>query len=335
VPGFEPRSGRELVAATKPFAHEVRAKSWWYVWSTFVILLGALTVAALAPWWPLRLLASVVGGLVMVRCFILYHDYMHGAILAKSRVAKMVMYAWGGMLLAPPSSWRRNHNLHHTHVGKLDGPPAGGFSLMTVDEWRAASRWRRIGYRVSRHPLTIATAGMTVFLLAMTVGSFVENRRRHWDSLMALLGFSACVAGLWWAGGFATALFALILPYSVAAALGAYLFYVQHNFPEMEIFTADEWTRQKSAVLSSSHLELGLWMRWFTGEIGHHQVHHLNPTIPFYRLAEAMQALPELQGAAKTTLLPPDVIRCLRLALWDTTRKRMVTYAEARGSVMG
>ncbi len=327
---FEPRTGPELTAAARPFAQEVRAKSWWYVWSTLVILIGVLTFAALAPWWPLRLLASVLGGLVMVRCFILYHDYIHGAILAKSRVGKVVMYACGGLLLAPPSSWRQNHNLHHTNVGKLGGPPTGGFPLMTVNEWRAASRWQRVQYRISRHPLTIATAAVTVFLLAMTIGSFVDNRRKHWDSLVAMLGFAVCVAALWWLGGFAMAFFAFILPYCVAAALGAYLFYVQHNFPQVKLFTADEWTSEKAAAESSSQLELGLFMRWFTGEIGHHQVHHLNRTIPFYRLAEAMQALPELQGAPKITLSPGDVVRCLRLALWDGARGRMVTYAEAR-----
>jgi len=277
-----------------------------------------------------RLLASVLGGLVMVRCFILYHDYIHGAILRRSRVAKIVMYACGGILLAPPSSWRQNHNLHHTHVGKLHGPSAGGFPLLTVDEWRAASRWQRLKYRVSRHPLTIAAAGVTVFLLAMTIGSFVENRRRHWDSLVAVAGFSACLLALWWAGGFTMALFVLILPYAIASALGAYLFYVQHNFPQVKVFTEDEWTPAKAAVLSSSHLELGLLMRWLTGEIGHHQVHHLNRTIPFYRLAEAMRALPELHDAATTTLSPRDVRRCLRLALWDEASGRMVSYAEAR-----
>ncbi|WP_428269450.1 fatty acid desaturase family protein [Haliangium sp.] len=329
-PGAKPRTGQTLVAATKPFARELRAKSWWCFWSTLAIVCGVLTAAALVPWWPVRAIASIFGGLMMVRLFILYHDYMHGSILRRSRVAKLVLYVCGGLLLAPPSSWRKNHNLHHTNMGKLRDPQVGGFPLLTVTEWRDASKWTRVRYRVSRHPLTILTAAFTVFFLSMTLGPLTENWRKHWDSLLALLGHVAVIALLCWFGGFATALFAFILPYGIAATLGAYLFFVQHNFVGMKLLPAEEWSAEKAAILSSSHLDLGLVMRWFTGDIGYHHVHHLNRTIPFYRLAEAMQALPELQGTAKTTtLIPRDVVACIRLALWDEEKGRMVSYAEA------
>jgi omega-6 fatty acid desaturase (delta-12 desaturase) len=215
-------------------------------------------------------------------------------------------------------------------MGKLGHPQAGGFPLMTVADYREASRWERLVYRISRHPLTIATAGVTIFLWSMTLAPLFESWSRHWDSLTALLLHAGCVGLLWWLGGPATAFFAIILPYLIASALGAYLFFVQHNFPGMMMLTEEEWTTEKAAVVSSSHLDLGLIMRWFTGEIGYHHVHHLNRTIPFYRLAEAMQALPELQGSAVTiTLFPRDIIACFRVALWDEDTRHMVSYAEA------
>ena len=62
-----------------PFAEESPARSWWNVGSTVAILLALLGCAAVAPWWPLRLAASITGGLVMVRTFILYHDYARAA----------------------------------------------------------------------------------------------------------------------------------------------------------------------------------------------------------------------------------------------------------------
>ncbi len=326
----EPRTGRDLTAATKPFAEEVRAKSWWFLWSTLAILLGVLAVAATSSAWPLRLAASLVGGLLMVRVFILYHDYVHGAILRRSGVAKVVLYFCGFLLLAPPSSWRHYHNLHHTHMGKLGHPQAGGFPLMTVAAYRDASKWQRVIYRLSRHPLTIALAAIPIFLMSMTIVPLFEDWRRHTDSLAALLVHGGCVALLWWFGGGAMAFFAFTLPYLVASALGAYLFFVQHNFPGMMLLTEREWSKEKAALVSSSHLDLGLILRWFTGDIGYHHVHHLNRTIPFYRLAEAMQALPELQGAAVTvTLFPRDIIACFRVALWDESTRRMVSYAEA------
>jgi acyl-lipid omega-6 desaturase (Delta-12 desaturase) len=69
-------------------------------------------------------------------------------------------------------------------------------------------------------------------------------------------------------------------------------------------------------------------MQWFTGNIGFHHVHHLNSRIPFYRLKEAMQNMPELQSVTKTSWHPVDVIRCLKLKLWDPEKGRMISLRE-------
>src|ERR1044072_3304039 len=95
----ELRSGKELFAATAPFVEEVQSRSWWYVGSTVVVLVAVLVCAALARWWPLRLAASVAGGLVLVRAFILYHDFMHGSLLSGSRLAWVIFYPLGLLLL--------------------------------------------------------------------------------------------------------------------------------------------------------------------------------------------------------------------------------------------
>ena len=73
------RSARELFEATRPFAVEVLSTSWWCVGSTFASLIGVLTIAGMASWLPLRLAASIVGGLIFVRAFILYHDFLHAS----------------------------------------------------------------------------------------------------------------------------------------------------------------------------------------------------------------------------------------------------------------
>ena len=57
-------------------------------------------------------------------------------------------------------------------------------------------------------------------------------------------------------------------------------------------------------------------------------VHHLNARIPFYRLPEAMNELPELQGAKTTSLRPAEIWRCLRLKVWDVAAQRMVSLRD-------
>lgn len=330
-----PRMGKDLFDATIPFANEFRTSGWWYVGSTLVVLFAVLTVAAIAPWWPLRLAASITGGLVLVRVFILYHDFMHGSLLSGSRLAQVLFYALGLLMLTPPRHWRYSHNFHHAHVGKVvvtkeNAFPVltsdiGSFPLMSTDSWQRATVWQRLRYRISRHPLSIAFAYVTIFFLVSCLNPLVKDPRKYWDGAFSLLAHGGLIALLWLTAGFDVALLAFVLPFAIASALGAYLFYAQHTYEGLRILPAEEWTFFGGALESSSYLKLRPLMNWFTGNIGYHHVHHLNAKIPFYRLPEAMAGIPELQHPGTTSLSPVQVWKCLRLRVWDTQLGRMVS----------
>jgi len=229
------RADRELHQSTRPFAQQSSARSWWHVGSTFALLACALAGAAVAPWWPVRLMASTVGALLLVRAFILYHDFMHGAILPGSKLARAVFYTYAAVNLAPPRSWRDSHNFHHANVGRIAGSNVGAFPLMTAEMWRTASRSERMSYRVTRHPVTILCAYITIFFFSVTLLPLLRRPSRYWDSALALLAHGTALAALWLLGGFDAVFFALLLPMTMAAALGGYLFHAQHSFPGMAI----------------------------------------------------------------------------------------------------
>ncbi|MEJ2275650.1 MAG: fatty acid desaturase, partial [Woeseiaceae bacterium] len=327
------QADRDLFKATLPFSVESLKTSWWVVASTFLLLLASLFGAAIAPSWPLRLVFSVLSALLMVRGFILYHDHMHNAILSRSRIAGWLFRLYAVLALTPPRSWRHSHNYHHGHVGNIEAASIGAFSMMTTDMWREASLAARIAYRVERHPLTIVAGYFTIFFLSVTVVPFLRNPARHWDSLLVLLGHAALIAALWIFGGFDVAFFVVLLPMTVASMIGSYLFFAQHSFENMRILPTEAWTSRRAAMESSSYLKLNKVMRWFSGNIGYHHIHHLNVRIPFYRLPEAMSAIPELQSPVTITLSLKDIRACFRCCLWDEGLQRMVSYREfARAS---
>ena len=323
------RVGKDLINATVPFAEVSPARSWWYVGSTFAMLAAALAGAGLAPWWPLRLLFSLLAAMLMVRAFITYHDYMHRAILARSRIAWILFRVYSALALTPPRSWKKSHNYHHGHVGQISASSIGAFPIMTTQMWRDASRGERAGYRITRHPLTVLTGYISIFFLSVTLMPLLKDPARHWDSLLALAGHVALIAVLWIFGGFDTALFVVLLPVIIASALGSYLFFAQHSFKRMHILSPQAWTYYRAALESSSYMQLNKVMQWFTGNIGFHHIHHLNVRIPFYRLPEVMDAIPELQSPVTTTLSPGDIRDCFRCCLWDEDRQRVVSYREA------
>ncbi|MEZ4239525.1 MAG: fatty acid desaturase [Myxococcota bacterium] len=170
-------------------------------------------------------------------------------------------------------------------------------------------------------------------MAGMCIGSFVRDPKKHWQGPLALVVHFAMIGVVWWAFGGSTALFGIVIPQAISSMLGSYLFYAQHNFPACEIRSREVWTYHHAALRASSMFDMPAVLHWFTGNIGYHHVHHLNHKIPFYRLPEAMAAIPELQDPGRTSWRPADIRACLRLKLWDPDRNRLVTWAEAEESL--
>jgi len=327
------RVGRELLFATRPFEHESVTRSWWCVSSTFVLMIAALAGAGLLSGWPIRTALSAFGALVMVRAFITYHDFMHGAILRGSRFASVLFHLYGVFALTPARSWKQSHNYHHGHVGQISWRAIGAFPIITTRMWQAASRAQRARYRASRHPLIVLFGYVTVFAFSICLLPLLRDPRKHWDSAVSLLAHGGLIWVLWVFGGFDVAFFVVLLPMALASMLGSYLFFAQHSFKRMYICSPQAWSFYRAALQSSSYIRVNKVMQWFTGNIGYHHVHHLNVRIPFYRLPEAMAAIPELQSPATTSLAPREILDCFRSSLWDEDLQRMISYREARDLV--
>ncbi len=319
------RTGKELLIASKEFAHEIRWLSWWHLWSTLGTLAGLMAIAMSDLPWGLRAVASVATGLVGVRLFIIYHDYQHGAILRDSWIAAFVMNLTGLLMLNPRSVWNRSHDHHHRNNSKTFGASIGSFPIMTQEAYANATPAERFAYAAIRHPLNMLFGYVTVFTIGMCLRPFLYSPKRHFDGLLSVVmhfGAMIYVATL----GIDILILGMVIPSLVSATLGAYLFYAQHNFPAADLKPRSEWTHVEAALHSSSYISMGALMSWFTGNIGYHHVHHLNARIPFYRLPEAMAALEELQSPGKTSLRPRDVLACLRLKVWSPDAGKFVSF---------
>lgn len=315
--------GKELILATKPFAKEVRSKSWLYTLSTLAFLIIALAGTVFLPNLFLKVLSSILAGLLIVRMFVIYHDHQHHTILQKSPAANALMTVFGIYILAPTSIWKRSHDHHHNHNSKLFSASIGSYPVATISRYNKMTFGEKFGYLAIRHPLNIAMGYFTIFIGGMCCASFISSPRRHADALVALIlhiAASVCVIIFL---GWQTWFLLFLLPFGLACALGSYLFYAQHNFPDVTFASNKDWAYDKAALESSSYMEMNPVMAWFTGNIGYHHIHHLNSKIPFYRLPEVMQHLPELQRCKKTSLHVKDIYACLSLKVWNPQKGKM------------
>lgn len=326
------RSGKELILATKQFTTENRVKSWYLTLSTLAILSIMITSLVIINEWYFRLPLSIITGLTMVRMFVIAHDYQHHTILTKSKTAEAIMYFYGMLVLAPSSIWKRSHDYHHAHNSKLHSADIGSYPIMTKQKFLSSSKKTQNFYLFTRHPLTIACGYLIMFAYGMCLRSFKSSPKKHFDSLLALVLHAVLGTILFITGGWQSLVFVQTIPFVISSAIGAYLFYAQHNFPGVTFKDNIEWSYNHAALQSSSYMKMSPLMHWFTANIGFHHIHHMNAKIPFYRLKETMDAIPEFQNPGVTSLNPIEIYRCFQLKLWDPETQKMISLKELKAS---
>jgi len=122
-------------------------------------------------------------------------------------------------------------------------------------------------------------------------------------------------------------LLALLPSLYVAGLVAMVIFVVEHQFEDADWLDSREWNFYEASVTSSSYLSMPKILEWFTGNIGYHHIHHLNPRVPSYRLRECFLRVRGWIPSKEVRL--KDISRNLLLALWSKEEGRLVTFKEA------
>jgi acyl-lipid omega-6 desaturase (Delta-12 desaturase) len=323
---------RRLASQFKSFAKPHTARSLWELAITIIPFFAVMLAMLMAvdAGYLIALALVPVAGLLLLRTFIIQHDCGHGAFLAKRAGNDWVGRALGVLTFTPYDCWRRAHTLHHANTGNLDARGFGDVDTLTIREFYEGSRLSRALYRMYRHPLVLLGIGPAyLFILRhrLPIG-LMRAGMIYWVSALATnLATGLVLAILIYAFGFAATALVVIPTLLLAASMGVWLFYIQHQFEAAHWEAGDSWTFHEAALHGSSFLDLPQPLRWFTANIGIHHVHHLASRIPFYRLGEVMKAHPELRDLNRFTIW--QTIAPLKLTLWDEETRRLVSFREA------
>jgi omega-6 fatty acid desaturase (delta-12 desaturase) len=329
VSGVSPAIDTDWRRVVEPYVGPDTRRATFQLISTLGLLALATSAMTIAQHRSLVLFVSLLAlptaGL-LVRTFILMHDCAHGSFFASRRLNDTVGYITGVLTLTPFGQWRRDHALHHASSGDLERRGHGDVPTLTVREYQAKTRRQRFWYRVIRHPALLLLGGPIHLMLGQRFRTrSTATGTRQINSIWATnAGIVALLSVAMWMLGWKTVLVVYGLPYYVAAMAGVWLFYVQHQFEDAYWTSHGDWDYATAALRGSSHLELSAPLRWFTGHIGLHHVHHLAPRIPNYRLQRCHDENPLMQTAPIVTLR--SGMTALRLALWDEDRGRLIRF---------
>ncbi len=281
--------------------------------------------------YALTLLVSVLASGFLVRTFIVFHDCGHGSFLPSKRANRLVGMFAALLVYNAYFSWKHEHAGHHASSGDLDRRGIGDIDTWTVDEYRSKPFLSRLGYRLMRSPFVMFTVGpLWALALQPRLIPFGGRPRVVRSHLLTNLAVVVMVGGLVWLIGW-QAFLKIQLPMVVfAGGAGVWLFYVQHQFEDAYWTRSGEWSFLDAALKGSSYLKLPKVLQFFSGNIGLHHVHHLNPRIPNYNLQRAHDENAFLHEAPTISLW--QGMRSVNLKLIDERTGRLVSFAEARRS---
>lgn len=332
---------KALVRHCQAYKGAETARSLFQLVTTLGLYVGLVAAMLYAyhreAYWFVALGMLPAAGL-LVRLFIIQHDCGHRSFFNQAWANTLVGQLISILTFTPYDFWRRAHNMHHASSGNLSKRCAGSIDTLTVREYNELPAREKLLYRMFRHPLVVLLIGAPVHvfimqrLLPVQSVPFLQDFHpmpvaQSWRSIMGLNVAIVVLYGLM--GHFVGwgAFFLAYLPIvAITAWAGGWLFFVQHQFENTYWKPENEWNYYAAALYGSSYYVLPKWLQWFTGNIGLHHIHHFCALIPNYKLQACLDANADLQQMNRLTFW--SSLKCVRWALWDETKGKMVAFRD-------
>ena len=128
------------------FQSPCRSKALWQLVNSagpYVVLWIAMVYALEISYFLVMPLAIAAAGF-LARIFIVSHDCGHASFFRSKRADELTGTIAAFLNMTPYRHWRWQHALHHGTSGDLDRRGAGDIWTLTVQEYLASARWRRV-----------------------------------------------------------------------------------------------------------------------------------------------------------------------------------------------
>jgi omega-6 fatty acid desaturase (delta-12 desaturase) len=334
------RTHAELRRAVRPFRQGSDLRASLICLIDSALFIAALLTTVFAASLPLKLVASVLTGVVIARLFVIGHDAVHQAFFDSRQLNR-----WIGRLvllpsLTPYSLWETGHNLSH-HVYTNLKTHDFVWTPMSKAEFDALPRWRRALERLYRSGFGFwAYYAIEIWWRKMIFPNAREVPLRRPAFLQDSLFVT--VFGTLWAAGLVVAAVAtgqsitllvlcgLVIPFLVWCLLMGSVIYFHHTSPEVAWYDdMSEWEAARDGVSGTVRMTFPRRAGRLVHNIMEHPAHHLDVRIPLYRIEDAQRELEEKQDSeTRSRPFTLDYVRnCVtRCKLYDYAAHRWMDF---------
>ncbi len=271
----------------------------------YALLLAALSATVLLPSWIAKLACGMAAGFVIGRLFIIGHDACHQSLTPRRTLNK-----WLGRIaflpsITPYSLWDVGHNTVHHGYTNLKGFDFV-WAPLSPEEFEALSPLGRLKDRIYRSGWAPGLYYMVeIWWLRMFFPSktYMSTRR----SIFTLDCLLVSAFGVLWIGAVAWAalatgqspalllLMGVAVPFFFWVTMIGFVVYVHHTHTRVSWHNERaEWSRAQPFISTTVHLTFPFGFGAVLHHIMEHTAHHLDMSIPLYRLKNAQKMLEDL-----------------------------------------
>jgi len=309
-------------------------KAIWQLVNTFVPFLGLWVLMYFSLDWSywITLALALINGFMMVRIFIIQHDCGHRSFFKNQKLNNLLGFICSSFSSIPYRFWAGTHHFHHAHNGQLEVTNIGDVKTLTVDSYRRLNWFKKFRYRLYRNPFVLFVLGPIYYIsfsCRTPIIPFKGWKKFKWslwaNNVYLILFYALMAAVIGW-----KKFFLVQIPIiAVFAIIAVWFFYVQHQHEETYKQWKNKWDYLMSAIKGSTYYKLPKVFQWFSGNIGYHHIHHLNPKIPNYNLEKCAKENPVLNRYVRVMTFF-ESLKCIFNHLWDEESQRMISFREFR-----
>jgi omega-6 fatty acid desaturase (delta-12 desaturase) len=279
-------------------------------------------------------------GLLNIKTFIIFHDCGHN-----SYTPSIILNYAIGTIISPliyfPYSWNYKHHTHHLTNGNYQNKYNFNYNELvchTFKQYKIMNSMKQSIYKILFSPYMLFTVLVYIKFIIIeriyVVEFFIKQYAYKLSYLHLVLDQILNNAGI----GFMLylqsnyyvlyhSLFAMFL----SSTCGAVLFKNQHTFNPAYVVNNETWNMKDSGLGGSSFIQIPYLLKYFTGGIEYHHIHHMNAKIPGYNLQayheEVVSKSNMFDNVVKLSM--NDCYNNLWLVLYDEDKKKYITFAEA------
>lgn len=320
-----------IITRIKPFQKADNLKSLWII--TYSVLAIFILVILSVFCYRIHLAFSLLFWppvfIFFCRLFVIEHDSGHFSFFTRSLHNQISGHIVGFFLMIPFSLWRYIHNLHHGTIGDLNKRNINPeLWTMTTDEYINSHIGKKIAYRIMRS----LAFHVLILPLALFIISKIPHLKLNFWAMLSVLFFDIVYALIFYFLLINDLLLLVLVVYIIPLYLfyifASLIFYLQHQFEETYWKSEAEWNFIDACLIGCSFLEFKPFLKWVTGNVGYHHIHHLSSGIPFYNLSKASKELSVVIKVKPIKFI--NVYHYFDCNLWDTKLHKLVPFSSIK-----